>query len=106
MTDTCKPAQLLLHDADDPHARQTAIARLRDMSRDERLALLMRNFSMECGALGMPRRGAAAARQAAPRPLARAQENGRESAQESGRKSGHERANERANERFCKAPKG
>ncbi len=98
MTDTCKPAQLLLHDADDPHARQTAIARLRDMSRDERLALLMRNFSMECGALGMPRRGAAAARKAAPRPLARTQENER--------KGDHERANERANERFCKAPKG
>jgi hypothetical protein len=70
MTDTRKKSHDLIHAADDPHAcpvaRRTAIARLRDMSREERLALLMANFSLDCGeGLGMPRRGAPTARKGA-----------------------------------------
>jgi hypothetical protein len=46
-----------------PEERQVSIAKLRDMSRDERLALLMRNFSVECAEVGgRPRRGAASPR--------------------------------------------
>ena len=59
-----------------PEERQISIAKLRDMSRDERLDLLMRNFSVECAEVGgRPRRGAAAPRKA-PASV-------RESAQES-----------------------
>ena len=48
-----------------PEERQISIAKLRDMSRDERLDLLMRNFSAECADVGgRPRRGAAAPRKA------------------------------------------
>jgi hypothetical protein len=70
MTDTRNKSQNLIHAADDPNtcpvARRTAIARLRDMSREERLALLMANFSLDCGeGLGMPRRGAPTARKSA-----------------------------------------
>lgn len=71
-------AQSLLPEADDPQARRIAIARLRDMSREERLALLMRNFSLDCGeALGMPRRGAPAPRkqQSAPQSCERARKS-------------------------------
>jgi hypothetical protein len=43
--------------------RQVAIAQLRGMSREDRLALLMRNFSVDCAELGgRPRRGAPAPR--------------------------------------------
>ncbi len=48
-----------------PEERLVSIAKLRDMSRDERLALLMRNFSVDCAEVGgRPRRGAAAPRKA------------------------------------------
>lgn len=35
-----------------PEERQVAIAQLRGMSREDRLALLMRNFSVDCAELG------------------------------------------------------
>lgn len=45
--------------------RQVAIAQLRGMSREDRLALLMRNFSVDCAELGgRPRRGGPAPRKA------------------------------------------
>jgi hypothetical protein len=72
MTNAQRHGDSLIREADESHtcpiARRTAIARLRDMSREERLALLMANFSLDCGeGLGMPRRGAPAARKR-PRP--------------------------------------
>jgi len=67
MTDARRRSDSPDREAEDPHAcpiaRRTAIARLRDMSREDRLALLMANFSLDCGeGLGMPRRGAPTAR--------------------------------------------
>jgi hypothetical protein len=47
-------------DKETPEERHVAIAQLRGMSREDRLALLMRNFSVDCAELGGAR---AAARQ-------------------------------------------
>lgn len=50
---------------DDSEERQVAIAQLRGMSREDRLALLMRNFTVDCAEVsGRARRGAAAPRKA------------------------------------------
>jgi hypothetical protein len=50
-------------DKETPEERHVAIAQLRGMSREDRLALLMRNFSVDCAELGgRPRRGASAPR--------------------------------------------
>lgn len=54
-----------------PEERQVAIAQLRGMSREDRLTLLMSNFSVDCAELGgRARRGAAAPRKM-PRSSAR-----------------------------------
>lgn len=50
------PGSPLLRD-ETPEGRQAAVAELRQMSRDDRLALLMRSFADDCGALRLkPRR--------------------------------------------------
>lgn len=54
-------------DMENPEERQVAIAQLRGMSREDRLATLMNHFAVDCAEIGgRPRRGAPAPRKAPP----------------------------------------